>query len=310
MSIYPDNYDQEELFGLGYPTGGMISAAADETRTRAVARLLSAMLGSLGTGIFEGMLGAVVDGGLEISAGTALVSDDLGAVPISAGLEALLDSAFAAGSSNYVHVQADETARADGACGYLVSPSATPPPGGLLVCQVTKSGGVVTAVDNGVRLAPALEARLTWAGLVTAIGGTETLGDVVAAEQARLDNLEATVAGGGGGGGTASYLSLLLYQAGSSVLAPQWIKQQIDAAISAAGTGGSETGTAQNPPVERWDELSWNFGQATMRLVALDPDLPIDYRNTATVVAPVDGVGGFGHGERGGVDFVDPDSDS
>ena len=185
MSEYPDNYAQEPLFGLGYPTGGMASSAAEQLRTESLARLAQAFLQALGSGIYEGGVGSIVGDDLSISelghvssgieVAGALVPDALGAVPVYSAAATILLAEFAEGV-NYVHVQIGETAREDQGCGYYVDASATPAPDALLVLKATVTAGVLTAVDNTVRAAPAIQSRLTWAGLMrVAPGGTQTL---------------------------------------------------------------------------------------------------------------------------------------
>lgn len=325
---YPENYVQEDLFGLGWADSGIISSEGEGLRVRSIARLIGAMLGALGSGLYVGGEGAIVDGALVISelgltAGTAetpvlvpgaCLADSLGVVAVHADETTLAASAFPAGTS-YVHVQAGATARADLGCGYYVDPSDTPAPDALLVCQVTKVGDALTAVDNGVRLPPAIADRIPWAGLVRTHGATETLLALLttmlganylgtappASVDARLTALEASGVGGTGG---TPLLDALLTSAGLTDLqvATAAAAEAITAHLAAAhATGSSSSGTETIPvAAEQWDVVAANKLRLAMQVTHMLPDSAATLRDTMIVVE-----GHYGRGERGGVNFVD-----
>lgn len=175
---YPEGWEQEVLFGLGYPgsDGVISSAAAEQLRTEQIARVLAAVAGALGVGIYDGGDATVGATGVDVTAAVAIVQDELGWLPIQHAAATVLATEFATGTS-YLHLQAGETAREDGGCGYYVSTSATPAAGAVLICSVTASGGAVTAVDNSVRTSPAITPRLPWAELAQQYADDETLLD-------------------------------------------------------------------------------------------------------------------------------------
>ena len=190
---------------------------------------------------------------------------------------------------------------------------------------MTKAGGVLTAVDNSVRAAPAISLRIPWTGLVRVFGGTETLEELLTAAlgaaylgetapddvDARLTELEALSGGGGGGEGGTLYWGLLAKASGDSTLIAQAISTAVDAAIAAhvtayhtssgdgGGTGGGTT-TIINQ-AEEWDEDAYNQALIVMHLTHYFPDLPEQHRNAATVVRDH-----YGHGDGAdGKNFVD-----
>jgi hypothetical protein len=310
---------REELFGLGYPGDGETINEHDEAlQIGSIGRLIGAMLGALGCGIYRGGVGAIAGGSLVISelgwaAGEVLVpgaviEDSLGAVPVYHAEETLEPSAFAEGM-NYVHVQVGETARTDLSCGYYVDTSDVPAPDALLVCAVTVTAGVITAVDNSVRAAPAIAARIPWAGLVRVFGGTETLESLLNtilgaaylgaappdAVHTRLAALEALVGALGGGTGATVYWWLLPMLPGDATTIPQWVRTITDAlaarvtALEAAGSGGTATTVVE---VEEWDENSHNLGLLCVALTHHLPDIVSGQRNVATVVRDH-----YGHGD-------------
>ncbi len=324
---------REELFGIGYPADGEIINEHDEAlQIGMIGRLIGAMLGALGEGIFRGGVGSIVSGNLVLSelgwtaenvtVPGAVIEDSLGAVPVYHAEETLAPAAFTNGT-NYVHVQVGETARTDLSCGYYVDTTATPAPDALLVCSVTVAGGVIMAVDNSVRAAPAIAARLPWAGLVRVFGGTETLESLLntilgAAYLAtsppddvdtRLTTLEDYIGTLGAPEGTTVYWALLQYTAGDATTIPQWVRAITDAldtrvtALEAAGGTTSGSGTSTSA-VEEWDEVAYNHAMGLMEISHFLPDVLQNQRNAATTVRDH-----YGHGDGAdGLDFVEAGS--
>lgn len=310
MSEYNYYTGRGTLFGLGYPgADGELGSPHDEgVKVEGIERLFGSMLGALGVGIYEGLLGSLVGGDVHLTAGTAMVEDELGALPIAETAQVIAAAQFSEGV-NYVHLQADETARTDGACGYYMSGSATPPAGGVLVCKVTVAGGVITAVDNGVRVPLAINSRLAWAQMTeNGVAGAPNLRDVVmsilgaayfgatppADVDTRLTDVE--LAGGGGGGTGREYLGYptpmevsptdgTTYEQVAEAEAQALLDPQIariDALEAAAGAVAVK-------PVEQWDNEAWNMGLLTLRLGAVTPTLLYGMRNAATVIGGVYG---------------------
>jgi hypothetical protein len=253
---------------------------------------------------------------LQLSAVSALVVDELGTVPIADAAQVIAATQFSEGL-NYVHLQADETARVDGACGWFVSGSVAPPAGGVLVCAVTVTDGVLTAVDNSVRVPPAIAERLPWASarmiaLLTAALGAAYLGATPPASVAdRLATLEALITGGGGGeGGTGPiFAALLAMSATDPRLVPQFITDTVNAAIAAAGVGtaGGSGGAAAST---LRDDDSYNLGMLAIKATRYLPDVLIDQRNAATVVDKADGSNVYGAGAGAdGLNFIDEGSE-
>jgi hypothetical protein len=323
MSDYEHYTGREPIFGLGYPgapTGELGSPHDEGVKTTAIGRIMGAMLGVLGVGIFAGGVGSVVDGALEISALAAVLQDDLGAVPVGAPETTLGVAEFAEGTGNFVHVQAGATARTDGGCGFYVDPSATPAPDALLVCQVTVTDGAVTGVDNSVRVEPALEARLTWAGLTRVFGGTQTLLQFMTASMgaaylgatppadvdSRLTTLESAIGEGGGDAGGPIYAALLAMSATDLRLVPQYIAAMIaplQEQIAALEAGGA--GSGGEAPVAISEDDGYNQGMISLKLAHYLPDVLEDQRNVATVARDH-----TGHGDGAdGKDFVGEDSE-
>lgn len=285
MSDYIHYTGFEPLFGLGFPMEGELGTPADEgTRTRQIARVLGAMLGALGPGIYSGMVGSIVGGDVSLTAGAAVVSDELGAVPIAAGIEVITASQCAEGDQNFVHVQADETARTDGACGYVVLSTATPPAGGLLVCQVTVTDGVITAVDNAVRVAPAISDRLPWAAKIV-----ETLAAVIGLPYTNpltLDARLALVESGTGGGATGDWFwDGKARSQGDNTQIPQFVQKAIEDALAglpAGGTGGTAGTTAAAP----WDVDGANQSLALLTEIDQDNAAAGDTQRDSALVVP------------------------
>ena len=295
----PDNYATEQLFGLPYPTGGgEISAAVEQDKTAAIARVLAAMLGAVGIGIVAGGVGTIVDGDLHLTASSALVSDELGCVPVADTAQVIAAAQFAEGT-NYVHLQADETARVDGACGYYVSGSATPATGAVLVCQVTVTGGVLTAVDNSVRVPPAIVRRIAWPALVRAAGSAETLLEFVTAALGEAyvgatppasvdDRLSVVEAGGGSGGTGLGYWGTAQRLPGDPTQIPQYVtallealKTELQAEIAAGGTGAGSS-TAAEP----WDVDGANQSLALLAEIGSDNPAAGDTQRDSAILVP------------------------
>jgi hypothetical protein len=333
MSEYTHYTGSEPIFGLGYPAEGETGTPHDEgVKTEAIGRIMGAMLGALGVGIYRGGVGSIVGADLvisemgwvegEVTVPGAVIEDDLGAVPVYSAEETLAAAGFAEGI-NYVHVQVGATAREDQGCGYYIDGSATPAPDALLVCKVTVAGGVVTAVDNSVRAAPAIAGRIPWAALVRVFGGDQSLEAFLTAAlganylatvppasvDSRLVLLEAYMGGGGGGGGEfgAVYWWLLALSPTDATTIPQWVQTITDAlavrldALEAAGSGSSGAAVVQ---MVLPDDVA---NQAILMMTGAHylPDLPTAQRNTATVVE-----NHYGRGDGAdGKDFVGAGSD-
>lgn len=323
--------EAEPLFGLGYPADGQTINEHDEgLQIGTIARLIGAMLGALGEGIYRGGVGSIVSGSLvlselgwtadDVTVPGAVIEDSLGAVPVYHAAETLAVGEFATGT-NYVHLQVGATARTDLGCGYYVDDSATPAPDALLVCSVTVVGGVITAVDNTVRAAPAIAARIPWAGLSRVFGGAQTLEAFLTAAlgaaylatsppdsvDSRLELLEELV-GAIGSGATTVYWPLLPYSVSDPTTIPQYVTALTNAlgaritALESAASGGAATTVVE---VEEWDEDSANQSMLLLDLTHMFPDLPTNQENAATVVRDH-----YGHGDgEDEVDYVDAESE-
>jgi hypothetical protein len=292
----------EPLFGIGYPNEGETGSPHDEgVKATQIATLISGMLTALGPGIYAGGVGSLAGGGLVVSGPlVAVVEDSLGALVVVVEEETLGAGEFATGL-NYVHLQATELARSLQTGEMYVSQSATPAEGALVVCAVTKAGGALTAVDNSVRSAPAITARLPWQELRRVFGAEETLGEALAAilgsvylgaerpddVDTRLAALEAGGVGGGEGGGY-EYWRTMPKANGDDTRIEQEIETRVAAAMAAhvaeyhaeeepaGGTGGAG--------VEQWDDDSYNQSQMAMYVTHMLPDMPEQHRNAVTVV--------------------------
>ena len=278
MGEYPENYEQEPVFGLGWSASGIVYGSAEGLRVTSIGRIMGAMLGALGVGIYQGGVGSIVGLALQITevgwtAGEVLVpgaviEDALGAVPVHHAAAELAASAFPTGVS-YVHLQVGETAREDLGSAYYVDASEVPAPDALLVCKVTKAGGALTAVDNSVRAAPAIAGRIPWAELVRDFGDVEGLEEflsgVLGAEylgetppddvDARLTALEE--GGGGGGAGGTPLLDELVTSGGETDLqvaegaAAAAVEEHVEELHAPPGDGAESTTLA----AEQWDSV-------------------------------------------------------
>ena len=170
---------------------------------------------------------------------------------------------------------------------------------------------MLTAVDNSVRAAPAINARLAWAAMTRNGAGGQNLLDYLAARlgtayagdsvtvgdvATRLADLEAGAGSGGGGGTGREYwqwptemeatpsdkttLTQMATAAAQALLDPQVARI---AALEAAA------GQVAVKPAEAWDSEAWNNGLLTLRLGAATPSLLYGMRNAATVIGGVYG---------------------
>jgi hypothetical protein len=310
----PDVYSYEDVyFGLAAPADGEQGWAPDEqAKVDLIGRLFQRIFTAVGQGVIAGGVASIVAGNVAISElESALVADDLGAVPIQADAETILGTAFAEGDS-YVQVQATATARADGTCGYVVTASETPLSEALVICKVTVAAGTVTAVDNTVKAVPAIADRIPWEVLQrnyddattllaklremlgTAYVDASDLTDVAT----RLAALEA--GGGGGGGGTTQYWGLLTFSA--TVLTT--IVQFLEAGLAQhvvdyhSSTGGGGTVAVANDP---WDNDAYN--QALSVLTEVRAGNPEAARNHIDAVTVVPGT--YGDGSHGSPNYID-----
>jgi hypothetical protein len=314
---YQSYTGREDVFGLGYPLDGELGSAHDEmVKTVSLGRIMGAMLGALGVGIYRGGLATIVEGSLRLTeigwtvddtyVPGAVIEDSLGAVPVYKALTVLAASAFPTGVS-YVHLQVTATAREDLSCGYYVDTAQEPAPDALRVCKVTKAAGALTAVDNSVQTPPALAARLPWGLLITAIGEEETLAEVVEAIEARLTALEGAEPGGTGEGGTPNWGELLNEFAGVAKTIRQAAAEEAETVAEAAVAAHltAEHGAAAGEDGEtvaagdQWDIVAEN--QIRLALEALHY-LPDSGRTARDMVLCSDDH--YGH-LVGDVNFVD-----
>ena len=255
-------------FGFPYmQDGDTMSGAQEEAFHEGLDAILQGVLDAVGEGVIEGGVGSVVAGNLALTALKAIIADTTGGVYVAAAATTINAAEFEEGP-NYVHCQLTATSRADQSCEYYVDSSPTPAADAIVICQVTVSGGAVTAVDNTVKAVPAIAARIPWEVLIRSYDDPttllESLTDWLGADylgetppdsvDERLDALEA--GGGGGGGGGTVYWGGLERAVGDD----ETVDQAIDAAIAdhlvttPHGGSGGGGGTAVDTP--------WDVGQA------------------------------------------------
>lgn len=287
---YPEDWLQETTFGFGYPDeGATYTSEAERTRMEAIARVCAANAAALGVGIYSGGDGSLSGGALAITAAVAIVQDADGWVPVTASATTIAATEFPAGIS-YVHLQASETAREDGGCGYYVSASATPATGAVLVCKCTKVGSAITAVDNSVRAAPAVCGRIPWAVLVQEYGETETLGEVIAALQADVAALEAAGLGGGElppywGAMTEEFAGVTKrIRQGAAEEAATVAEAAVDAHVAALHGSSSSGGATATVAAEQWDVVAVNELRIAAATAHYLPTVPETLQDAAVVV--------------------------
>lgn len=301
---------QDELWGMPVPADGDTGWAPDErVKTVLIARLFQRLCDAVGVGVISGGAGSIVGGALSLTACTALIADADGAVPVEKAASTVAAAGFSEGT-NWVHLQLGTDARSDGTdCGYYVGASETPADDAILICQVTVSGGSLTAVDNTVKAIPTIAGRIPWESLTRSYDDATTLlafltgalGDAYMAETAddvdtRLSALEA--GGGGGGGGGTVYWGALQQSAGLTTTLIQYISGVIADHLLNAEHGGGSGGATEilNP----WDIDSVNQALALLSEVRDDNGAAAETQIDSVVV--VFGVYGDGTGD---VDFVD-----
>lgn len=303
MADYQHYTGAEPLFGIGYPNEGELGSPHDEgVKAAQIASLISGMLTALGPGIYAEGVASLAAGSVDISGPlVAVVEDSLGALVVVVEEETLAPGQFVDGL-NYVHLQATEMARSLQTGELYVSQSATPAEGALVVCAVTKAAGALTAVDNSVRSAPAITARLPWQELRRVFGGEETLGEALTAilgavylgesrpddVDTRLAALEAGGVGGGEGGGGYEYWRTMPKANGDDTRIEQEMETRLAAALAAhvaeyhadEEPAGESGGTA----VQMWDDDAYNQSQIALYVTHMLPDMPEQHRNAVTVV--------------------------
>lgn len=307
-----DQYTYAEgYWGLPAPADGEWGWAPDEQlKVELIGRLFARMLDAVGAGVISGGAGSVVGGALSLTALVAIISDDLGAVPVQADATSLAAASFPSGAS-YVHCQLSETARADGSCAYYVSASSTPAADAITICKVTKAGGAVTAVDNTVKAVPAIAGRIPWTVLARSYDDATTLlalltsmlgagyldGTVTDDVDARLTALESGGTGGGTGTGTVYWGALQQTAAIATT-----ISQAIAAAIAehmATVQHGSTEGVAE--VLEPWDVDSVNQALSVLTEIRMvNPEAAWNHVDAVTVVWGV-----YGDGSHGTPDYID-----
>jgi hypothetical protein len=272
-------------FGIPAPVGDQVIWDTEEQRRSAlIGRALAAVCLACGVGVISGGIGSVSGGDVALTALRALIADATGPVPVETAAEVLDATRFAEGANNWIHCQLASTSRADGTCAYYVDDAATPASDAIAIARVTVASGVVTVVDNTVRLPPVIASRIPWEilrrsaddettllALLTAILGPAYLdGTRTATVDARLTEIEGRPAGGGGGSNTVLWEALE-----RAVGNPQTIPQAIAAAVTdhetrlhtgseSGGSGGASTGT----PSALRNNDAVNLGRTVIQLTA------------------------------------------
>ena len=269
--------------------------------------ILQRCLDAIGEGVISGGVGSVVGADLALTALVAIIADETGGVPVGHEADTLLAAEFAEGT-NYVHCQLTETSRTDGSCEYYIDTSPTPASDAITICQVTVTGGAVTAVDNTVKLPPALAERIPWEVLhrsydddttllafLTAALGADYVGETPPADvDTRLTALEA---GGGGGGGTV-FWGALEKGAGDPTTIEQRIVALIAEHVAAVPHGGG--GGGGEAVVLPWD-IEWvNQAKHLMMATRWMPDMPATQVDSIVIVE-----GSYGDGSGGSPDWID-----
>ena len=299
----------DTTYGYTDPEFGIPAMTADQElldteearKADLIGRGMAAICELMGAGFVSGGELAIGTDEVTITAARALIRDDLGLCPVKPLAAVIAVGEFAAGV-NYVHLQLGDTARADGVCGYYVSQSATPGAEAIVAGKVTVTGGVITAVDNTVKAAPGILARLPWEllqrnaddsttllALLTAALGTRYLnGTAPASVDARLTAAE----GGGGGIGGAAFWADLGFSAEDATTISQAIATALQAHVTALhqGTGGGTT--TGGATAEPWDGEAARQLDGFIRSTAVsDPLYPARMTNIAIYVP-----GRFGDG--------------
>lgn len=305
-----DQYSYSEGFwGLPAPADGEFGWAPDEQlKVELIGRLFQRLLDAVGAGVISGGEGSIAGGNLALSALVAIVDDELGAVPVQATPTTLMASEFAAGDS-YVHVQLGETARADGSCAYYISASETPAADALAICKVTRTGAVITAVDNTVKAVPAIASRIPWSVLARSYDDATTLlalltsmlgagyldGTVTDDVDARLTALES---GGGGGGAGTVYWGALQQTVSIATTIAQAIAAAIAEHMATVQHGGADGVTEV---LEPWDVDAVNQSLSVLTEIRqVNPEAAWNHVDAVTVVWGV-----YGDGSHGSPDFID-----
>ena len=149
-------------FGLPYRQDGDISSGAQEqVAWEGLDGALQGAIDGVGVGVLEGGVGAIDGGLLVISPLLAIIPDGSGGVLVEHVEETYGAGEFGEGDS-YIHAQLTATSRADRSCTYYIDTDPTPLADAICLVRVTVAAGVITAVDNTVKAAPAIEARLAW----------------------------------------------------------------------------------------------------------------------------------------------------
>ena len=306
----------EEYFGIPAPKDGELGEAAEEqVQIALIGRLFQRVCDAVGAGVILGGVGSIVGGNLQISAViAALILDEIGAVPVQADPTTLPATSFADGDS-YVHLQLGATGRLDGSCGTYISGSGTPASDALAICKATKSGGVISAVDNTVKMVPAVANRIPWEVLkrnyddattllafLTGALGARYLGETPPDDvDTRLIAVETGGGGGGGGGGTVYWWDLQRSASLATTIAQYIAAELAQYSLDHPAGGGGEIAV-----VEPWDMDAANRHLGLMVDVQLDNPLgAFNQVDCMVVVVDAAGEGIWGQGELSGPDWVD-----
>jgi len=297
-------------FGLPYRQDGDISSGAQEqVAWEGLDGALQGAIDGVGVGVLEGGVGAIDGGLLVISPLLAIIPDGSGGVLVEHVEETYGAGEFGEGDS-YIHAQLTATSRADRSCTYYIDTDPTPLADAICLVRVTVAAGVITAVDNTVKAAPAIEARLAWERIKRSADdpstllenlsdwlGTAYVGETPPADvDTRLTALEG--GGGGGGGGTVVWGGLE-----KGVADDTTIDEEIDAKIAEhvvnvqhGGGGGGGTAVSVEDDCFRANDIRSRLLQVRSH----SPDVVATQRNAIYIV---DGV--YGDGSGGSPDFID-----